>query len=118
MPKIALVLIILAATLAAPAQAQDSFVPRLLAAKHDYLEALEVCLQRAVAASPTIGMKPEHIAATAIKTCQKRDAAVRAKRKRVYGFPSVVNFMAGTDDRIFAFSVELAKAHIARQGLR
>jgi hypothetical protein len=117
MQKIALVLITLTAV-AAPAEGQDNFIPRLLAAKHDYLEALEVCLRRVIAESPVAGAKPEHTATTAIKTCQKRDAAVRAKRKRVYGFPSVDNFMAGTDERISAFSLRLATAHMGTKGLR
>jgi hypothetical protein len=115
MQKIALVLLTLGAA-AAPAQGQESFVPRLLAAKHDYLEALEVCLRRVVSASQVVGAKPDHIAKAAIKTCLKKDAVVRATRKRVYGFPSVDNFMAGTDDRIFAFGLSLANAHIARRG--
>jgi hypothetical protein len=118
MQKIALVSIMLAAASGAPAQAQDSFVPRLLAAKHDYLEALEVCLRRVIGASPTVMVKPEHIAKGAIKTCLKKDAAVRATRKRVYAFPSVDNFMAGTDDKIFDFSVGLATVHIASRGSR
>jgi hypothetical protein len=118
MQKIALVSIMLAAASGAPAQAQDSFVPRLLAAKHDYLQALEVCLRRVISASPTVTVKPEHIAKGAIKTCLKKDAAVRATRKRVYAFPSVDNFMAGTDDKIFDFSVGLATVHIASRESR
>ncbi len=117
MPKITLVLIILAATVVVPAQgAEDSFVPRLIVARHDYLKAVEVCLRRVIAASPVVGVRPEHIAKAAITTCRERDSAVRAMRKRVYGFPSVDNFMAGVDDAIFAFGVHLADAHIASVG--
>jgi hypothetical protein len=118
MRKITLVFIVMATTVA-PAQANpDIFTPRLVVAIQNYLQAYEVCLRRVIAVSPVAGMKPEHIAATAIKTCRERDAGVRATRRRVYGFPSVDNFMAGTGDRIFAFSVKLAKAHIANWGLR
>jgi hypothetical protein len=115
MSKITLVLITLAVA-AVPAQGQENFVPRLLAAKHDYLEALEACLRHVISASAVVGTKPDHTARAAIKTCQKRDAVVRATRKRVYGFPSIDNFMAGTDDRIFAFSLSLANAHVAGRG--
>ncbi len=117
MQKIALILITLAVA-AAPAQGQDSFTPRLIEAIQNYLQAYEVCLRRVIAASPVEGRQPERIATAAIKICRDRDAAVRATRKRVYGFPSVDNFMAGTDDRIFAFAVKLAKAHIASRSLR
>jgi hypothetical protein len=117
MQKISLVLILLAVA-ATPALGQESFVPRLLTAKRDYLEALEVCLRHVISSSSAVGAKPEHIAKAAIKTCQKQDAVVRATRKRVYGFPSVDNFMAGTDDRISAFSLQLAHAHIASRGVR
>ncbi len=114
MLKIALTLIILATTVIAPAAgAEDSFVPRLIAARHDYLQAVEVCLRRVIAASPVVGVRPEHIAKAAIATCREKDSAVRAMRKRVYGFPSVDNFMAGVDDAIFAFGVKLADAHVA-----
>ncbi len=119
MQRITLVLIILTAMTVVPAQAiQDSFTPRLIEAVQNYLQAYEVCLRRVIAASPVAGKKPEQIATAAIKICKERDADVRATRRRVYGFPSVDNFMAGTGDRIFAFSVELAKAHIANSGLR
>ncbi|QAY95044.1 hypothetical protein CWB41_04285 [Methylovirgula ligni] len=119
MPKIALASIILAVALAAPAQAaQENFIPRLLVARHNYLQAVEVCLRRVIAASPVVGVRPEHIAKAAIKTCREKDSAVRATRKRVYGFPSVDNFMAGVDDTIFAFGVKLADAHIASLGLK
>jgi hypothetical protein len=117
MQKVAVVFLFLAIA-AVPAQGQESFVPRLLMAKHDHLEALEVCLRHVISASAVVGTKPEHIARAAIKTCQKRDAVVRATRKRLYGFPSTDNFMAGTDDRIFAFSLSLANAHVASQGVR
>ncbi len=119
MQRITLVLIILAAMTVAPAQAApDSFTPRLIEAVRNYLQAYEVCLRRVIGASPIAGRKSEHIATAAIKICRDKDADVRATRRRVYGFPSVDNFMAGTGDRIFAFSVELAKAHIANGGLR
>ncbi len=119
MRKITLVFIVMATTVVAPAQANpDIFTPRLVVAIQNYLQAYEVCLRRVIAVSPVAGMKPEHIATAAIKTCREKDAAVRATRRRVYGFPSVDNFMAGTGDRIFAFSVKLAKAHIANWGLR
>jgi hypothetical protein len=110
MQKFALVLITLAVA-AAPAEGQEGFVPRLLAAKHDYLQAVEVCLHRVIAASPSRGMDPKNLATTAIRTCRETDADVRATRKRVYGFPSVDNFMAGTDDKIFARAVKLANDH-------
>lgn len=114
MPKITLVLIILATAVVVPAQAaEDSFTPRLIAARHDYLQAVEVCLRRIIAASPVVGVRPEHVAKAAVGTCRERDSSVRAMRKRVYGFPSVDNFMAGVDDAIFAFAVKLADAHIA-----
>jgi hypothetical protein len=113
MAKISLVLIILATTVVVPAQAEDTFVPRLIAARHNYLQAVEVCLRRVIAASPVVGVRPEHIAKAAITTCRERDSVVRALRKRVYGFPSVDNFMAGVDDAIFAFGVKLAREHSA-----
>jgi len=119
MQRITLVLIILTVMTVAPAQTTpDSFTPRLIEAVQNYLQAYEVCLRRVIGASPIAGRKPEQIATAAIKTCRERDADVRATRRRVYGFPSVDNFMAGTGDRIFAFSVELAKAHIASLGLQ
>jgi hypothetical protein len=114
MTKITLALIILTTSVVAPAQAtEDNFTPRLIVARHDYLEAVEVCLRRIIAASPVVGARPEHIAKSAVRTCREKDASVRETRKRVYGFPSVDNFMAGVDDAIFAFAVRLADAHIA-----
>jgi len=119
MPKISLVLIILAVTLAAPAQAaEDNFAVRLIAARHNYLQAVEVCLRRVIAASPVAGVRPEHIAKAAVATCREKDSVVRALRKRVYGFPSVDNFMAGVDDAIFAFGEKLAREHIAGAGAK
>ena len=116
MSKITLVLMIFAAAVVPAQGAEDNFVPRLIVARHDYLQAVEVCLRRVIATSPVVGVRPEFIAKAAIKTCRERDSAVRAMRKRVYGFPSVDNFMAGVDDAIFAFGVKLADAHIAKVG--
>ena len=114
-----LALIILAAIAVAPAQAmEDNFTPRLIQAIQNYLQAYEVCLRRVIAASPTAGQQPEQIAKAAVKTCREKDADVRATRKTVYGFPSVDNFMAGQSDRILAFSIQLAKAHIESSSRR
>lgn len=114
-----LVLVIFFTTVFAPARAaEDTFTPRLIEAIQNYLQAYEVCLRRVITASPVTGRQPEQTAKAAIKTCRERDADIRRTKRRVYSFPSVDNFMAGTDERIFAFSVTLAKAHTASGRLR
>lgn len=119
MLKIALVLIVCTIPVVAPAEAaEDTFTPRLIGAIQDYLQAYEVCLRRVITASPVVGRQPEQIAKAAIEICREKDAEVRRTKRRVYGFPSVDNFMAGTGERIFAFSVTLAKAHVASWGLK
>jgi hypothetical protein len=118
MRKIVLVLTTLATMAVAPAQAEDNFTPRLIEAIQTYLQAYEVCLRRVIAASPVAGKQPEQIAKAAVKTCREKDADVRVARKIVYGFPSVDNFMAGQDDRIFAFSMKLVREHIASLRLK
>jgi hypothetical protein len=119
MRKIVLVLISLASMAVVPAQAtEDNFTPRLIEAIQTYLQAYEVCLRRVIATSPVVGKKPEQIAKAAVKTCREKDADVRVSRKTVYGFPSVDNFMAGQDDRIFAFSMKLVREHMASRGAR
>jgi hypothetical protein len=113
--KLALSLFIVAASspaLAAEAQ-NKSFVPRLISAIDDYMGAYQVCLVRAISTYPVERETPEQIASASISACQKSDAAVRKTTQRVHGFPSVSNFMAGISERIFAFSVRLAKARIA-----
>jgi hypothetical protein len=119
MRKIVLVLISLASMAVAPARAAEGdFTPRLIEAIQTYLQAYEVCLRRVIAASPIAGKAPEQIAKAAVKTCREKDADVRVSRKTVYGFPSVDNFMAGQDDRIFAFSMKLVREHIASRVAR
>jgi hypothetical protein len=118
MQRIIPILIVFAISAVTPAQAQDNFTPRLISAIQDYLRAYEVCLRRVIAASPTVGKTPEHIAAQAVKTCKEKDPEIRVTKKRVYGFPSVDNFMAGTSERIFAFAADLATAHLATKSPR
>ncbi len=93
----------------------DAFVPRLIAAIDDYMSAYQVCLVRTIAAYPAKGETPEQIASASIATCQKSDAAIKSATKRVQAFPSVANFMSGTSERIFAYSLMLAKARLAER---
>jgi hypothetical protein len=118
MRRIVFIFTILAVAFAGPARAtEDNFVPRLRVAIQTYLQAYEVCLRRVIAASPISGVRAEQIATAAVKTCREHDADIRLAKKRVYGFPSVDNFMSETGDRIFAFSVQLARSHISSLGL-
>ncbi|WP_131195845.1 hypothetical protein [Lichenihabitans psoromatis] len=115
MLKITLAILTLAACTPAHADAagRADFVPRLIKAIDEYMGAYEVCLVRGIAVYPVAGETPEQIAATSIAACRTANADVKAATKRVHAFPSVSNFMDGTSERIFAFSVRLAKARIA-----
>ena len=113
MLKLALPFCLLVAA-ALPAAAQDrSFIPRLISAIEDYTGAYRVCLVRTIGSFPVAHETPEQIAAAAMATCERSDAAVVAAAKRINAFPSVANFMDGTSERIFALGVKLARNRIA-----